>query len=204
MGRSASKKLLGHLPTDEEKAAIIASLRQMDGAVLALMSASYLNHVLEITIRLHFSGRLTQDEDDRMFNGAQNGILGTFSNKIRMAYALGLLPSEAYKDLLLINDIRNAFAHSLHSHVDFDNNLIGDDCAKLEYLKKYSMDPVPDDPVQLFVETVRKIYLGFREDADNQIAFVTAFEKASAKAFAPFHAPSRGKSPRPSRRSPPT
>jgi hypothetical protein len=181
MARSASRKLLDQLPTEDEKAAIIASLRLM-----------------------------ASDEDKRMFDGARNGILGTFSNKIRVAYALGLLPPEAYADLLIINDIRNAFAHSLHRNVDFNNDHIKDDCAKLEYLRKYSMDPVPDNPILLFVETVRKVYLGFREDADNQIAFVTAYEKTIAEADATYRgarpsarAPSRHKPLRPSRRNQP-
>jgi hypothetical protein len=40
--------------------------------------------------------------------------LGSFSARIKMAYALGLLSKEIYKDLNTIRNIRNIFAHGLH------------------------------------------------------------------------------------------
>ncbi|MDN7560329.1 MltR family transcriptional regulator [Burkholderia orbicola] len=39
------------------------------------------------------------------------GPLGTFSQKIRVAYCFGLISDEAYHDLNVIRDIRNKFAH---------------------------------------------------------------------------------------------
>jgi len=65
-----------------------------------------------------------------MFDGSSNGILGTFSNKIRLAHAIEVINQVTYKDLLLINDIRNVFAHTLHS-VSFKNDLVKKDCVDL-------------------------------------------------------------------------
>lgn len=40
--------------------------------------------------------------------------LGSFSARIKMAYALGLLSEEIYEDLNTIRNVRNVFAHGLH------------------------------------------------------------------------------------------
>jgi hypothetical protein len=50
------------------------------------MGAAYLEHVLEVYLRTVFKP-LSKNDDTRMFDGAAGGILGTFSNKIRIAYA---------------------------------------------------------------------------------------------------------------------
>lgn len=42
-----------------------------------------------------------------------------------------MIEPNAYHDLLLINDIRNVFAHTLHP-CDFKNALVVDDCSKLK------------------------------------------------------------------------
>jgi hypothetical protein len=166
MARSdARKKLLEELPSPEEMAATIASLRMMDDAAAILMGAAYLDHVLELLLKVEFRP-LTLDEENRLFDGSQNGILGTFSAKIRMVYALGWLIPEVYHDLLLINDMRNTVAHSLHKHVDFKNKYIMSDCNKLLFLKWLAAQRREvkgySPPSFIFVETVQEIYTEFR------------------------------------------
>ena len=78
-----------------------------------------------------FPARSYIGREKRMFSGAQNGVLATVSAKVRIAFALGLLSDETYADLLLINDIRNTFAHSLHKGVNFDNEYVVADCGQL-------------------------------------------------------------------------
>lgn len=171
MARSASRKLLDELPSSEEMAAIMSSLKLMDDATVAMMSAAYLDHALELLLKSHFR-QLTANETIRLFDGSQNAILGTFSVKIRVAFALGLLMLDAYTDLLLINDIRNAFAHSLHRGVDFLNEHIRADCDKLTYLKlpylRRGEEPPYSVPIHLFIETVQLIYSSIREPADRK------------------------------------
>jgi DNA-binding MltR family transcriptional regulator len=152
-------------------AAIISNLKLMDDAGIALMGAAYLDHALELLLKSQFRP-LSPDDERRLFDGAQNGILGTFSAKIRMAYAIGLLLDELYHDLLLINGIRNAFAHSLHNDVFFTNDLIIADCEKLSYVKRLARVKKEQVaymlPVHLFVETVQYIYTEFRRIVDNK------------------------------------
>lgn len=71
----------------------------------ALMAAAYLENRLELLIKAF----LIEKADDDLFNF--NGAFGTFSSKIHVAYALGLIPNNLYKDLDILRRIRNEFAH---------------------------------------------------------------------------------------------
>jgi DNA-binding MltR family transcriptional regulator len=161
----ARKKLLDELPSAEAMVETIASLRLMEDAAAILMGAAYLDHALELLLKAEFR-QMTPDEERRMFDGSQNGILGTFTAKIRMVYALGWLVAEAYHDLLLINDMRNTVAHSLHKHVDFTNEYIMNDCSKLQFVKWLAAQRHEERgsylPSFVFVETVQQIYSEFR------------------------------------------
>ena len=195
MVRAASRKLLNKLPTADEMAAAIERLQSMDDAPAVLLGAAYLDHALELLLKSEFKRKLTADEEKRMFDGSQNAILGSFSAKIRIAYALGLVLDEVYADLLLINDIRNAFAHSLYGNVDFRNEHVLSDCNKLAYVGMWSrllgMEVPPLHPKEIFVRTVRRIYTTFKERADKASAFFAAYEKVRASLDAPpsGHAP---------------
>lgn len=50
-----------------------------------------------------------------------NGSLGTFSNRCDLTYCLALINKRRYKDLRIIQDIRNLFAHS-HLEKSFGDN----------------------------------------------------------------------------------
>jgi len=54
MARSATRKLLDELPSDDEMATTLADLRHMDDAMIALMGAAYLDRALEILLKAHF------------------------------------------------------------------------------------------------------------------------------------------------------
>lgn len=58
---------------------------------------------------------------DELFN--PSGPLGPFGTKIRLAYMLRIISAETYKDLIVINKIRNKFAHDL-SVTTFENQQI--------------------------------------------------------------------------------
>ena len=72
-----------------------------------LMASSYLEYQLENILKK----RLVDNESihEKLFGF--NGPLGTFSSKIEMAYAFGLIAPKAKQDLNLIRKIRNEFAH---------------------------------------------------------------------------------------------
>jgi hypothetical protein len=173
MVAAASRRLLKELPTQEEMWRIIADLRLQSAYALAVLGVAHLEHGLERVLKARLI-QLSKEDERRMFDGAGNGILGTFSAKIRIAYALSLLGPIAYHDLLLINDIRNVFAHSLHT-IDFTHSLISQDCRKLQSYHELirivgGAPPDHREPIFMFSETVFAIHLGFL----NQIILLAA------------------------------
>ena len=75
----------------------------------ALMAAAYLDSQLEELLRAVFV------DDQKVVSELLQSerALGSFSAKIDMAYSLGLLPADAYRDLHLIRKIRNECAYAL-------------------------------------------------------------------------------------------
>jgi hypothetical protein len=54
--------------------------------------------------------RLNSDDESAIFGS--NGSLGSFSSKIRLAHAFGIIGPVTRRDLASLNDIRNVFAHA--------------------------------------------------------------------------------------------
>ncbi len=66
--------------------------------------------------------------------------LHTFSNKIKMAYSLGLVDKEQYNNLEYIRKIRNKFAHRIFD-ASFDDAEIIQWCKKLNITRIPGYDP---------------------------------------------------------------
>lgn len=82
--------------------------------------------------------------------------LGTFSSRAKAAYCLGLISHEDLKDIELIKDIRNRFAHRLHGY-SFSTPTIEAMCRRLS-LPQRLKPPIPipffDEPRALFLTAV--------------------------------------------------
>ncbi|TXI09803.1 MAG: hypothetical protein E6Q76_04985 [Rhizobium sp.] len=86
----------------------------------ALVAAAYLESELHDLLR----GFLVQQNEAQakaLFDF--NGPLGTFSSKIKMSYALGLISAETQRGLDALRKIRNEFAH-LHEPVTFGSDAV--------------------------------------------------------------------------------
>ncbi|MCY1271608.1 hypothetical protein D9M68_223100 [compost metagenome] len=92
----------------------------------ALVAAAYLDE--EITRLLRCRMVDNKGNSDALLN--QGRPIGTFSAKIRVAYAMGLIPEGVFRDISAIREIRNKFAH-LHGPLSFDDQSIGDQCRSL-------------------------------------------------------------------------
>ena len=81
-----------------------------------------------------------------------SGPLGAFSTKIRLAYMMGLISKEFFKDLEIMKEIRNRFAH--HTEIgSFDLPEISSRCFNFTIVDKYVIDPqngIHGDPSALF------------------------------------------------------
>ena len=78
-----------------------------------------------------------------------NSPLGNFSNKIQMAYCLGLIEKTVKSDLNLIRKIRNKFAHEMF--LNFKDPQIESWCKSLKWHKIYFMGNVPDGATNLML-----------------------------------------------------
>lgn len=92
-----------------------------------------------------------------------SGALGSFRTKIDLSYLMGLISDVAFKDLTIIKNIRNDFAHKLNVDT-FDFQSIRDRCMNLSMIEDF-VGPVPDTSIVLsadFIQksTERKFFLG--------------------------------------------
>jgi hypothetical protein len=154
---SALKKLLKELPTKEQMTEMIFDLKSHGDAATAMMGCAYPEHALESLFKAHFRP-LNSEDTTRMFDGAAGGILGTFTAKIRLAYALHLLRPVMYQDLLLLAQIRNAFAHSLHK-VTFESAEVMSDCYSLSMIRLSKPEKPARPTIEIFANVVLFFYL---------------------------------------------
>jgi DNA-binding MltR family transcriptional regulator len=81
----------------------------------------------------------------------QKGPLNEFAVRAKIAYALGLISKLAFRDLVCIAEIRNAFAHH-HRVMSFDFSEVGEQCRKL-YCGKSIIDDLAIDKALILPRT---------------------------------------------------
>jgi hypothetical protein len=91
------------------------AIREIQGCaqfprIVAIVGGAFLEQRLTITLEARL--RPSKKVIERMFK--PTGPLGSFANKIHLAYLLHMYPSIIYEHMLAICDIRNKFAHTLH------------------------------------------------------------------------------------------
>jgi|ERR1035438_1272613 DNA-binding MltR family transcriptional regulator len=105
-----------------------ASLSEETDRGCALMAAAYLDDQLKQLLRyVMVDDQVVVDE---LLRAA--GPFGTFSTRIDVCFALGLLPPMARRDLHLIRKIRNDFGHTAKP-LTFDEAAISARCKELYY-----------------------------------------------------------------------
>ncbi|AWB85502.1 hypothetical protein C3E77_01890 [Mycetocola zhujimingii] len=85
-------------------------LRDKRGRDLAILGASWLDVVLEQNLIANM-GALSAKDREELFGG--RGVLSTTSAKIRVAHSFKLISEETKSQSLLLNRVRNEFAHTL-------------------------------------------------------------------------------------------
>lgn len=102
---SARKDLDEKLTQDEREAFYDLTSDRTIAIVLGAMFENHLTSILRLLMRRE------KALADEMFN--PSGPLGAFGTKIKLSYLLRMVSEETYKDLIIINKIRNRFAHDL-------------------------------------------------------------------------------------------
>jgi DNA-binding MltR family transcriptional regulator len=97
----------------------------------AILAGSFLDAVLESGLNRYF----VQDYKKELIGPF--GPLGTFSSKIELCYAIGMIPRCARDEFNLIRKIRNEFAHSVSHELKFSASPIRDQIFSLTYAQMF-------------------------------------------------------------------
>lgn len=128
-------KLARRPPDLADHFTILHQLETLDDRAAAILAAIQVEAALE-SVLLKKMIPLPVNEIDEIFVG-ESGPLSTFSAKIRLAYAFGVIGTETRRDLNLLRTIRNAFAHA-RTPVSFDTPEIAKACGLIRFLSHLS------------------------------------------------------------------
>jgi DNA-binding MltR family transcriptional regulator len=114
----------------EEEIAAVHELEIASDRTSAIVAAAFIETRLEYIIR----ARLANETKvlDNLFRGS--GPLGNFSTKADLALLVGVISSDAHKDLVVLKNVRNEFAHNLSS-TSFEAQKISDLCQNFKLIE---------------------------------------------------------------------
>jgi hypothetical protein len=116
----------------EALAALENELFNTSDRVTAVMLGAHVETALERLLLSRMRNNLNPTNRDRLLGS--NGVIGTFSAKIIIAYAMRFVGPITYSDLELIRELRNQFAHSRRS-LNFEIPEIVAVCSELKIPK---------------------------------------------------------------------
>ncbi|MBE4973570.1 hypothetical protein IMX17_09205 [Serratia sp. X3] len=114
---------------------LVCDLDEKDDLEAVIMGGAYLERILEVSI---VSKLMEINPNFDLETFASHSMLKDFEHKITMALHLGIFDVAIYKQLKLIKDIRNMFAHSVVS-LGFDNEAIKNKAANLDPFEIYDV-----------------------------------------------------------------
>jgi DNA-binding MltR family transcriptional regulator len=143
------------LVTSPEDMAVLSEINQgASDRALGIIAASLVEiHLTKLIKQAFITETKTgqkQTVQELMFHSS--GPLGAFSNKIRLAYLLGMISTEFFKNLEIMKEIRNRFAHYTEIG-SFEHDAISSRCFNFTIVDKYVIDTdngVYGDPSALF------------------------------------------------------
>lgn len=101
----------------------------------AIIAASFVEELLEEKIKhLMRDDAEAKKELTEIFRSS--GPLGSFSAKIQFGFLMRLYGTKAYKELVIIKDVRNKFAHTVN-HLNFKTQAICDKVKNLKLVEGY-------------------------------------------------------------------
>ncbi|WP_109479669.1 MltR family transcriptional regulator [Paraburkholderia sp. C35] len=120
-------QLLRHLQLSVDFLSFATTLKTESDRACALMAAAWLDDQLGLLLRENF----LEDKKATELLFDATGPLSTFSGRIALARALGLIPKAVLNDLLTLKRIRNDFAHTA-APIDFSIEPIASRCHNLQ------------------------------------------------------------------------
>jgi DNA-binding MltR family transcriptional regulator len=127
------KDLRKEIPSTNDVMSRLAAAQRASDYEAAILSASLLEYMLmqAIVSKLIPLGR---DHLNSLFFDGGNAPLSTFSAKIKLSYALGIVSSETRLQIERVNDLRNHFAHH-KDRASFDEESVKVECSKFKQFK---------------------------------------------------------------------
>lgn len=131
--------------SDNEKA-LFEGLEHDSDRAAAIIAGS----MIDVRLTAAIKHRLRRDSviENKLFQ--PSGPLGTFSSKIDLARLMGIISAPAYRDIHVVRDIRNSFAHDLKIR-DFNTPSIRDRSMNLKMVDTHILSQIPNVPDQLFI-----------------------------------------------------
>jgi DNA-binding MltR family transcriptional regulator len=165
------------IPTEDLNEFLREFQRESDRAA-AVLGAAYLDSRLEVLLREKFVAVPKFVED---LLGGQGG-LSSFSARISICYAVGLMTRRASDDLHIVRRIRNYFAHQLHG-ISFKTRRISDLVDNFQILKALHKEkgepiPAPTEARQRFNIAVAILLIN---GIENRIRDMPKFQEAKYK-----------------------
>ncbi len=108
-----------------------------DDRSIVIIGGSFLDIILEHLLLAFFP----EDNSEIKILFQNNQPLGSFSNKVRIAYSLGLIDEVIKDDLKIIAKIRHQFAQDLYA--SFENQNVGECCKQLKWHRISMMSQPP-------------------------------------------------------------
>jgi hypothetical protein len=120
-----------HAPEDLD--IIFSELENNNHRAAIIVGGSLLEYGLEQLLESRLRKPESKRDADELFS--DNGIIGSFNQKILMAYFMRLIGPSARRDFDLVRKIRNEVAHNVNP-VSFDSPPIADWCRELVFAKE--------------------------------------------------------------------
>lgn len=122
-GKATIRDLSRRQPTSEDVAAIRQRLSDSGPPIVtAILGQALVEAQLETLLRSRFKRK---DDSTWGLLTSETGPLSSFAAKITSGYAFGLYDEATKKNLNIVKDVRNAFAHT-KAIIDFDNQLVAE------------------------------------------------------------------------------
>ena len=148
-GKHSLRDIIRQSPSEEEAKAVADQIIKITHhpIVVAVLGAAMIEHELESLLRPRF--RRNDSKTWARLTG-EYGPLGSLAQKIHAADAFALIDEPTRNALMLIKDVRNAFAHS-KKLIDFSHESIIDEYRSLK------IGPKRKTGYYLFLERVKNI-----------------------------------------------
>jgi len=177
---------LSYAPTTEEHQGEFE--RQMEPGTsdrgACLLIAAQLENELEAAIASALP-KMQSDVRREMFE--QDGPLATFSRKISMAAALGIIGPKTRANFRIVRHVRNAFAHA-KIPISFATEEVADACGEL-----HMIDPLAPYSQQEYIYTHEGVRPLFNDVCGSMMLLLYAFTGASVSMASPSEGPERAK-----------